>query len=104
MRVLTVVSFSTQFRGLRSCRFVHVSTGPDYLYVRELQNALLDHPPPSVELVGFNEDIGWVEREPGTGRVAYSECWPLSKVYYRTAEEFGCEEWEWLLKHVDLRL
>ena len=85
---------SAQFSGLRSCRFIYVATDREYLGTRVLQAALLDHPPPLAELVGFNHDLAWVERERDTGRLEYSEPWPLSKVYYRTVEEFGCEEWE----------
>ncbi|KAM5539333.1 hypothetical protein V8D89_007024 [Ganoderma adspersum] len=93
------------FHGLRSCRFIHVSSAPDYRACGELQRALFVHPPPSAELVGFNEDIRWVEREWGTGRwMGYSESWPLSRVYNRTVEDFGCEEWEWLLRPIDMRL
>ena len=95
---------STQFSNLQSCRFIYAATDSKYLGTPELHGALLEHPPPSVELVGFNVNLAWVEREPETRRVAYGECWPLSKVYYRTAEEFGCEEWEWLLKDLESRL
>ena len=36
--------------------------------------------------------------------MGYSESWPLSRVYNRTVEDFGCEEWEWLLRLMDMRL
>ncbi|PIL26577.1 hypothetical protein GSI_12335 [Ganoderma sinense ZZ0214-1] len=92
------------FRDLRACRFIHILTHHGFLGTRTLQAALLDHPPPVSELVGFNEDIAWVERDRETGGVGYSEPWSLSKVYNRTVEEFGCEEWEWLLRPIDMRL
>ena len=103
---LTVVR-SIQFRGLRSCRFLYISTDVVYLDmpgIEMLQRTFFDHPPPSVELIGFNEDLRWVECEPETGQVAYTKSWPLPRVYNRTVEDFGCEEWEWLLRQVDLRL
>ena len=103
---MTVVH-SAQFCGLHSCRFLYISTAPEFpatAGIEELRRTFFNHPAPSVELVGFNEDIRWAEREAVTGRAVYSESWPLSKVYCRTVEEFGCEEWEWLLRQVDSRL
>ena len=95
----------TQFRRLRECRFVHVSINTFYSERDELRRALFDHPPPRAELVGVHEDMRWVKRDPQTGeRVGYSESWPLSRVYNRTADDFGCEEWEWLMRQVDLRI
>lgn len=95
-----------QLHELRSCRFIHISSVSVYsAYAGELKRALFVHPPPSAELIGFNEDIRWVQREWGTGRwLGYSESWPLSRVYNRTVEDFGCEEWEWLLRLMDMRL
>ena len=31
----------------------------------------------------------------------YGPCWPLEKVKYRTVEDFGCADWEWLLRWHD---
>lgn len=28
--------------------------------------------------------------------------WPLSKVRFRTADDFGCADWEWLFRHHQL--
>ena len=84
---------------------MHVSINTFYSERDELRRALFDHPPPRAELVGVHEDLRWVERDPQTGeRVGYSESWPLSRVYNRTVDDFGCEEWEWLMRQVDLRI
>ncbi|PIL26335.1 hypothetical protein GSI_12091 [Ganoderma sinense ZZ0214-1] len=100
---LTKEDWEQFFSGLSSCRFIYFSVDHSYLGAHVLQSTLLEHPPPLAELVGFNVDIAWVERDPETGRVGYSERWPLSRVYNRTAGEFGCEEWEWLLRQADDR-
>ena len=100
------LSRCAQFHGLSpSCRFIHMSAGHGYPVYDKLRRALFAHPPPSVELVGFNEDIRWVERDWETGHwLGYSKSWPISRVCNRTVEDFGCEEWEWLLRPIDMKL
>ena len=55
-----------------------------------------------LELLGYNYEVRWVLRDADTGSVSFTDTWPLARVLFRTADDFGCEEWEWLLRHKGL--
>ena len=57
--------------------------------------AVLADPPDALELVGDGPEMRWV-RGPWD-----REQWPMSKVWFMRAGEFGNEDWEWLLRHHD---
>lgn len=77
----------------------------------DLKQQLLQDLPESLELVGYGPCLQWILRDnfysvtdrlndPPAGP-HYSAMWSLEKVEHRTAEHFGCKEWEWLLRHRD---
>ena len=69
-----------------------------YPRIPNIKDALAARLPPSIELFGYDADLHWVT--PDTqGTPVIAPPWPWSKVYLRTAEDFGGEEdWEWLLR------
>ncbi|KAI0742227.1 hypothetical protein C8Q80DRAFT_1272941 [Daedaleopsis nitida] len=92
-------------------------TSLGYLHILDEQGAmdlkqqLLEDHPDSLQLVGYGPCLRWILRDsdldPGDNaedapaRPYYSAMWPFEKVAHRTAEDFGCAEWEWLLRHHD---
>ncbi len=55
---------------------------------------------PSLELFGYNQDMRWVSHEDSdAGTAELGEHWAHSRVQFRTRDDFGCEDWEWLLRH-----
>ena len=65
--------------------------------------------PSSLELFGYGLYLRPIERdyrhssidEPTVGRPAFGPCWPIEKVMFRTAQDFGSSDWEWLLRWQD---
>ncbi|PCH37042.1 hypothetical protein WOLCODRAFT_140692 [Wolfiporia cocos MD-104 SS10] len=49
-----------------------------------------------VKLAGLNGRFYHIER---SERVHISSPWSAHKTYYREAGDFGCEDWEWLMRH-----
>ncbi len=79
-------------------RYLHVL---DRLRTLDQKQQLLEDPPVSLELVGYGPFLRWLVRgndDPDDDRLEYSPSWPLSKVKFRSADDFGCAEWEWLLR------
>jgi len=48
-----------------------------------------------LELIGINWVFRCVERE--GGRVTLTRPWTSSAVEFRDIDDFGCEDWEWLM-------
>ncbi|KAH9926584.1 uncharacterized protein BXZ73DRAFT_102844 [Epithele typhae] len=94
-------AFLSFVRSRTSLGYLHIfnphPVGMDY----KLQ--LLEDPPPALELYGFGPYLRWLVPGPD-GPDAYpprqwTEHWPPRKVTFRTVEDFGCADWEWLLRH-----
>ncbi|EIW57055.1 uncharacterized protein TRAVEDRAFT_49867 [Trametes versicolor FP-101664 SS1] len=86
------------FRKRESLRYLHILDNHRTLDLK--QQLLEDHPAP-LELVGYGPHLRWIERDPETGLPAYSPRWSDAKVRFREVEDFGCEDWEWLLRYHD---
>lgn len=91
----------TQITGLGSLRYLHILS----VYGEErgdIEGVLSGSPPPSLELFGYNQDMHWVSHgrsDASMVELSASERWPYSRVQFRTRDDFGCEDWEWLLRH-----
>lgn len=65
---------------------------------------MLEDPPPSIDLFGFGPFMRWAihdrsdDRHHGVDGVKFSKCWSPSKFKFRSANDFGCADWEWLLR------
>ena len=64
-----------------------------------LQEDIYQEPPPNLELFGYGSQIHPMTRDPTTGAHRLCPRWPYPKVYFRTANDYGDEDWEWLLRH-----
>lgn len=73
-------------------RFTYVDDRdiPPWLTMQELAEESC-----SLELVGHNGRFADVEHEENEPSLCY---WSRSKVEFRTVEDFGCEDWEWLMR------
>ena len=92
-----------QFKKRTSLGYLHILDGTDDM---DLKQQLLEDHPASLQLVGYGPYLRWLRRDDpdspdGDGKPSYSSCWSLEKVAHRTVEDFGCEDWEWLLRHHD---
>lgn len=67
----------------------------------DLCELLLKDHPPALKLVGHGSCLSSLERDPATGEAAYGPVWDEETVGFRTVEDFGCEDWEWLLRSHD---
>ncbi|KAH9837956.1 uncharacterized protein C8Q71DRAFT_755366 [Rhodofomes roseus] len=65
--------------------------GPIVVSVDELTDAV-----PSLRMIGRWGRFREVERV--DGEVKMSEPWSHTKVEFRTVQDFGCEDWEWLMR------
>ncbi|KAI1783446.1 hypothetical protein LXA43DRAFT_977125 [Ganoderma leucocontextum] len=86
-------------KDLSSLRYLHISDPTRTFDVR--QQLLHDPgPPASLELLGYGPFVRWLVRGHASDdrRPTRPPCWPASKVRFRCAEDFGCAEWEWLLR------
>ncbi|KAH9926655.1 uncharacterized protein BXZ73DRAFT_102910 [Epithele typhae] len=66
----------------------------------ELKERLLNDPPRALRLYGDGPYL-WDVPRPGSANEGRgtSEHWSALKTKFRTAEDFGDEDWEWLLRH-----
>ncbi|KAI1796940.1 hypothetical protein LXA43DRAFT_495097 [Ganoderma leucocontextum] len=85
------------FAAYKSLRYLHIV--PDYYDVLELQEHIFQDPPPNIELFGYGAQIHPMRRESTIGPAVLYPRWPYPKVYFRTADDYGDEDWEWLLRH-----
>ncbi|KAM5537235.1 hypothetical protein V8D89_009168 [Ganoderma adspersum] len=85
------------FASYKSLQYLHIV--PDYYDVLNLQADILHDPPPNLELLGYGAQMHPMGRDPATGAVVVHPRWPYPKVHFRTAEDFGNADWEWLLRH-----
>ena len=72
----------------------------------DLKQQLLKDHPDSLQLVGYGPYLRWLRPDDPDSpyrpdKPSYSPCWPLERVAHRTVEDFGCDDWEWLLRHND---
>ncbi|KAI1787073.1 hypothetical protein LXA43DRAFT_896729, partial [Ganoderma leucocontextum] len=85
--------------GLDSLRYLHILS----VYGQErpaIEDILSSSPLPSLELFGYNQNMHWVSsKDSDAGAVELGERWPYPRVQFRTRDDFGCEDWEWLLRH-----
>ncbi|PIL26343.1 hypothetical protein GSI_12099 [Ganoderma sinense ZZ0214-1] len=86
--------------GLDSLRYLHILS----VYGQErgdIEDVLSGSPLPFLELFGYNQDMHWAchENNSDAGTVELGERWPYSRVQFRTRDDLGCEDWEWLLRH-----
>ncbi|KAI0323838.1 hypothetical protein GY45DRAFT_1365372 [Cubamyces sp. BRFM 1775] len=76
-------------------RYLHIlDTG----VIFDLKQQLLEDHPPSLELAGYGPYLRWLEKDPESGNPAYSTPWGWDQVVFRGVGDFGCEDWEWLLR------
>ncbi|TBU24541.1 hypothetical protein BD311DRAFT_701857 [Dichomitus squalens] len=92
---LTEDEWAEFFEAQEFCRYLQLLPDNDI----ELESVVSRHPPPVLQLLGYKRNLRWVSRNPSTKEVLYSDSWPASKVYFRQTDDFGCEDWEWLLRH-----
>ncbi|EJF64849.1 hypothetical protein DICSQDRAFT_167001 [Dichomitus squalens LYAD-421 SS1] len=85
------------FNSRRSLRYLHLV--PDFYDALKLKAAVLNNPPPNLELFGYGAQIRPIGRDPTTGAVVVRPRWPYPKVYFRTADDYGNDDWEWLLRY-----
>ncbi|KAI0665521.1 hypothetical protein C8Q78DRAFT_1064264 [Trametes maxima] len=86
------------FRKRTGMRYLHIL---DRFETFDLKQQLLEDHPDALELVGYGPYLRWIERDPETGSPIYSPRWTDTKVRFRTMEDFGCEDWHWLLRYHD---
>ena len=86
----------TQFSNLTSLRYLHIV---DQLESVDLKQQLLEDHPDTLQLVGYNTYLRWIEHDPESNLPKYSPPWPEPKVRFHTAEDFGCKDWEWLFRY-----
>ncbi|OJT03105.1 hypothetical protein TRAPUB_6333 [Trametes pubescens] len=67
----------------------------------DLCKLLLKDHPPALQFVGYGSCLGTFERNFATGEAAYGPVWDEETAGFRTVEDFGCEDWEWLLRNHD---
>ena len=72
---------------------------PDYYDILNLKTDVLENPPPKLELFGYGAQIRPIGRDPHTGAAVVRPRWSYPKVYFRTADDYGNDDWEWLLRH-----
>ncbi|KAI0692128.1 hypothetical protein C8T65DRAFT_670064 [Cerioporus squamosus] len=90
-----------QMSKLRSLRYLHII---DVLDCVDLKQQLLEYHPDSLELVGHNTQLRWLENDPEQDILPrYSPGWSTEKVRLCTVEHFGCRDWEWLFRYHALR-
>ncbi|KAI9060346.1 hypothetical protein FKP32DRAFT_1595425 [Trametes sanguinea] len=82
-------------RKRKGLRYLHIL---DCMYHLDLKQQLLDDHLPSLELVGYGPNMHWIDRGPETGLPSYTRIWGYAKVEFRNVHDFGCEDWEWLLR------
>ncbi|KAI1787081.1 hypothetical protein LXA43DRAFT_736889 [Ganoderma leucocontextum] len=94
-----------------SLRYLHIF---EYTIMAELPRedyALsVEELPSSLELFGYGLYLRPIVQESSdeassssisATRPVFGACWPPAKVAFRTAEDFGCADWEWLLRWHD---
>ncbi|TFK88957.1 hypothetical protein K466DRAFT_519873 [Polyporus arcularius HHB13444] len=82
--------------NLTSLRYLHII---DMLDNMDLKQQLLEDHPDSLELVGYDMHLRWLEHDPEQDAPRYSPRWSTEKVRFCTAEDFGCKDWEWLFRY-----
>ncbi|KAH9948911.1 hypothetical protein B0H21DRAFT_689275 [Amylocystis lapponica] len=100
--IIGISSRTMQFPGFPNLNFLYI--GDDELYT---DNDKLEHPLDCddvvntlqrLELFGYNKTVMEVERQ-GDGTVLATSKWSTRKIRFRSVEDFGCGDWEWLIRH-----
>ncbi|EIW57061.1 uncharacterized protein TRAVEDRAFT_49872 [Trametes versicolor FP-101664 SS1] len=74
----------------------------DYVDSLNLRDTLLQARLPALELVGYGAHMANIERSVhATDESVYGPHWKEETVNFGTAEDFGCEDWAWLLQYHD---
>ncbi|KAI0640855.1 hypothetical protein C8Q79DRAFT_1106951 [Trametes meyenii] len=82
---------------LRSLRYLHVLGSYESIGVRD---AVAKDSCPSLELLGTGPELSWTQRD-ANSELAFSKAWNYWTVAMRTIDDFGCADWEWLLRGHD---
>ncbi|EIW57071.1 uncharacterized protein TRAVEDRAFT_73323 [Trametes versicolor FP-101664 SS1] len=85
-----------QLKRRQSLGYFHVLDNAGTL---DLRDALLRDRPRSLELVGYGGCLCSIERDPATGASFYGTPWTEEALGFGTAEDFGCDDWEWLVRY-----
>ncbi|RPD53285.1 hypothetical protein L226DRAFT_511375 [Lentinus tigrinus ALCF2SS1-7] len=93
---MSFLGFIDIFRQLTSLRYLHII---DMLGTVDLKQQLLEDHPDTLQLVGYDSFLRWIEHDPEQDLPMYSLPWSDSKVRFSTAEDFGCKDWEWLFRY-----
>ncbi|OJT03111.1 hypothetical protein TRAPUB_6339 [Trametes pubescens] len=64
----------------------------------DLRDSLLKAHPPALQLVGWGTRLDWLQRDSPIDEAVYGAPWKDTTVAFRTVEDFGYEDWEWLLR------
>lgn len=67
--------------------------------VLDLGEALLMDRPPALRLFGYGAQICSIECDPATGESTYGPPWSDAAVSVGAEEDFGCEDWAWLIRY-----
>ncbi|KAM5537234.1 hypothetical protein V8D89_009167 [Ganoderma adspersum] len=84
------------FSPCTSLQYLHVV--PNFHDRGDLHDIFQVHPP-KLELFGYGAQIYPLGRGPATGAVVLHQRWVYPKMYFRTADDYGNEDWEWLLRY-----
>ncbi|EIW57068.1 uncharacterized protein TRAVEDRAFT_73320 [Trametes versicolor FP-101664 SS1] len=67
--------------------------------VLDLGEPLLMDRPPALRLFGYGAQICSIECDPATGESMYGPPWSDAAVSVGAVEDFGCEDWAWLIRY-----
>ncbi|KAI0824389.1 hypothetical protein BC628DRAFT_1420126 [Trametes gibbosa] len=97
-RLCRSLTTSVKLKKRLSLGYVHVLDRTDNLDLRPL--LLKDHSAP-MALLGYGTRLSGIERDTSTGEFAFAPLWEDVTIGFRTVEDFGCRDWEWLLRNHD---
>ncbi|KAI0632587.1 hypothetical protein C8Q77DRAFT_1118354 [Trametes polyzona] len=86
------------FRKRASLEYLHIL---DRNWTLDLKQQLLEDHPSQLQLVGYGPYLRWMEWDRLAKMWVYTSRWSDLKVRFRDVEDFGCEDWEWLLRYHD---
>ncbi|KAH9851270.1 hypothetical protein C2E23DRAFT_886725 [Lenzites betulinus] len=95
---VTTEDWTAMLKTRVSLGYVHVLDRAGNL---DLRPPLLKDHSPATELLGYGSRLSGIERNATTGEWTFAPLWEDTTTSFRTVEDFGCGDWEWLLRNHD---
>ncbi|KAH9948823.1 hypothetical protein B0H21DRAFT_890144 [Amylocystis lapponica] len=97
MSVLGFLTLTMQFSGFPNLNFLYIDDQSESEKLLDCDDVVKTFQ--RLELFGYSRNkVIEIERQ-GDGTILSTSKWSMRKIEFRDVEDFGCGDWEWLMRH-----